>query len=255
MLINLRFRFPEVFFGALLAVAIFAMGMVFDPSLHPPSQQMAPTNAANQNQAGHIDGGFWNWLTHDVTGVFTLFLVVVGSLQIWVFLRQLRLIRDSLVPAQQAAEAAREAAEHIPIVERAYIYGGANYQGPIIDNRTQIESLLLKINNYGKTPAFIGTVAVTICSEGDLVRPITWQVQQWKGWVLGAPTPDMPTDVSLPFTKFGDVIIGRVWYRDIFNKCHSSGFVLRLSTNGLPAVGGEEHWKDRPEPDLGPAQP
>jgi hypothetical protein len=156
---------------------------------------------------------------------------------------------------RKAAIAAQGAAEHIPRVERAYIYGGANFQGPPTgDGRVRIDSLLVKINNYGKTPAFIGTVAATICAESDLARPITWQVKQWKGWVLPAPTVDIGAGVSLPFTKLGDVIIGRIWYRDIFNDCHSSGFVLRL-VDGLPAVGGQQHWQDRPEANLGPAQP
>jgi hypothetical protein len=51
------------------------------------------------------------WLFHDAAGLFTLFLVVVGAVQIAVFLKQLRLIRDSLGPAKEAAEAAKDSAE------------------------------------------------------------------------------------------------------------------------------------------------
>jgi hypothetical protein len=194
------------------------------------------------------------WLTKDAAGFFTFWLVVVSVFQVGLFYVQLRLIKQSLTPAQEAAEAARDAAKHIPVVERAYIYGGANYQVTRVNNGERLD-LVLKINNFGKTPAFIGTVAATICSEDDIDRPITWQVEEWAGWVLPAPTPDLHTGVTLPFVRYGDVIIGRIWYRDIFSDCHSSGFVLRLNPDGLPAVGAKKHWEDRPEPNLGPAEP
>jgi hypothetical protein len=210
---------------------------------------------ATQKQSGQKPNGETQhdelWLTKDAAGFFTFLLVVVGIFQVRLFYVQLRLIRDGLKPAQEAAEAARDAARHIPVVERAYIYGGANY----FRTESNELKLMVKLNNFGKTPAFIGTVAATICSDKKLIKPIVWQEIGWKGWVLPAPTPDIPTDVILPFTHYGDVIIGRIWYRDIFNDCHSSGFVLRLNTDGLPAVGAEKHWEDRPEPNLGPAEP
>ena len=122
MLIKLRFRFSEVLFGILIASALFALGMVYGSSRNPPSQQITAT--ANKNPTEHIDNGFWDWIFHDATGIFTFLLVLVGSFQIAVFLRQLRLIKESLAPAREAADAARNAAQHVPIVERAYISGG-----------------------------------------------------------------------------------------------------------------------------------
>lgn len=49
MLVKARFRFPEVLFGVLLAVAIFAMGMTFGRSYYLPSAQ-------NNNGSGHSNG-------------------------------------------------------------------------------------------------------------------------------------------------------------------------------------------------------
>jgi hypothetical protein len=185
--------------------------------------------------------GWWVHTFDKADAYIALFtaILAVGTLALWSSTRKLWNVT-------------RVAAEHIPRVERAYIYGGANYR---LTEQGQPISLVVKVNNFGKTPAFIGTIAATICPELDLTRPITWQDQQWMGWVLPAPTLDIGAPVELPFTRFGEVIVGRIWYRDIFNDCHSTGFVLRLATNGLPAVGGQEHWQDRPEPDLGPAQP
>jgi hypothetical protein len=133
-------------------------------------------------------------------------------------------------------------------VERAYVYGGANYLRGILE-------IMIKVNNHGKTPAFVGTVTATICNDAKLNQPIVWQKEEWKGWTLPAPTLDATTDVTLPFVCYDDVIVGRIWYRDIFNQCHSSGFVLRLALDGLPGVKGHpELWEDRNEQDLRPAE-
>jgi hypothetical protein len=59
----------------------------------------------------------WHWFTWsdhgviDATAFFTLALVVVGSIQLGLFLWQLRLIRKSLIDAQESADAAAKAAE------------------------------------------------------------------------------------------------------------------------------------------------
>jgi hypothetical protein len=50
------------------------------------------------------------------------------------------------------------------------------------------------------------------------------------------------------------IIYGRIFYRDIFNTCHSSGFALTIRDDGLPAAEVPKgYWEDRDEPDLGPA--
>jgi hypothetical protein len=111
---------------------------------------------------------------------------------------------------------------------------------------------VVTINNYGKTPAFIGTLAV---ASYDRLRPKfngPWHRQEWKGYVLPAPTHNLVSDVDFTYEN-NKIIFGRIWYRDIFQKCHSCGFALHMR-DGLPAVAGhDEYWEDRDEPDLGPA--
>jgi hypothetical protein len=145
----------------------------------------------------------------------------------------------------------RIAAEHIPHVERAYISGGANFLHTG-DTVLDTSSLVVTINNYGKTPAFIGTVAV---ATSDKLRPKfkgPWHRQEWKGYVLPAPTHNLVSDVGCAYEK-DKIIFGRIWYRDIFQRCHSCGFALHMR-EGLPAVAGHDaYWEDRDEPDLGPA--
>jgi len=50
MLIKLRFRFSEVFFGVLLAVAIFAMGMTFSSTIFPPNQTSEREGSTNNSK-------------------------------------------------------------------------------------------------------------------------------------------------------------------------------------------------------------
>lgn len=149
------------------------------------------------------------------------------------------------------------AAQHIPHVERAYISGGAN-----VANRTlstghiQVDSsrLVVTINNYGKTPAFIGTVAVATSDKLGPKFSGPWQRQEWKGYVLPAPTRSLRPDVHCNYEQ-DKIVFGRIWYRDIFMKHHSCGFALYMR-EGLPAVPGHEaYWEDRDEKDLGPAAP
>jgi hypothetical protein len=143
--------------------------------------------------------------------------------------------------------------DHLAISERAHVSAGAN-RGKIGNT----EVLVVTINNYGKTPASIGTVAATICEEAELSSFPGWGVnewdghsfvKEWKGYVFGQ-VDGQRTDVVLPF-QAGKVIAGRIWYRDIFNRRYSVGFALK--TDDLTAVGNREpFWEERKEKNLRP---
>jgi hypothetical protein len=136
-------------------------------------------------------------------------------------------------------------------VERAHVFGGTNHV-TMADGR---KLLGVTINNYGKTPASIGTVAATICAEGELDSFPGWEVnewrghafsKQWKGYVFGQVSGQL-IDVIFPF-EAGKVIAGRIWYRDVFKKRYSIGFLLK--TDDLTAVGGRKaFWEEREERD------
>lgn len=106
-----KIRIPEVLFGALLAVAIFAVGMVFESSRLPPAQQQATSDPAKENPGHPPERTFWNWVTHDAAGFFTLWLVIVGGGQLGLFYWQLRLIRVAADDAKKAGIAAERAAD------------------------------------------------------------------------------------------------------------------------------------------------
>lgn len=140
---------------------------------------------------------------------------------------------------------------HLAVSERAHVFGGTNH-ATLTDGR---RLLVVTINNYGKTPASIGTVAATICAEGELDSFPGWEVsdwqghpfiKKWKGYVFGTVHSQL-IDVAFPF-EAGKVIAGRIWYRDIFKKHYSVGFLLK--TDDLTAVGGRKtFWEEREEPD------
>ena len=67
-----------------------------------------------------------------------------------------------LVKATAAAANAANSAEHIPKVERAYIYGGFGYRG--LENQEIV--LQASMANYGKTPGFIETIEVGSATVG-----------------------------------------------------------------------------------------
>jgi hypothetical protein len=135
--------------------------------------------------------------------------------------------------------------EHLTISERAHVSGGANH-GTTSDGR---KVLIVTINNYGKTPAFIGNVAATICKKEELTNFPGWKVNKWKGYVFG-PAPNPLSDIVFGY-EAGKVILGRIWYRDIFKKCYSVGFVL--NTEDLTAVGDHEsYWEEREEKNIRP---
>src|ERR1700733_768992 len=102
MLIKLLFRFPEVLLGVLLAVALFAMGMLFSSQYSGnAAQKITQQEATSSSNSAHnpddeLVGS--TWLTKDAAGFFTFALVIIGGLQAILFLAQLRLIRDSLRP-------------------------------------------------------------------------------------------------------------------------------------------------------------
>jgi hypothetical protein len=108
---KIKFRIPEAFLGAFLAVSVFGMGMLFESARLSPIEQHATSDTAKENSAHSQERGFWNWVTHDAAGFFTLWLVIVGGAQVGLFYWQLRLIRIASDDAKRAGLAAERAAD------------------------------------------------------------------------------------------------------------------------------------------------
>jgi hypothetical protein len=186
----MKFRTPEIFVGAFLAVAIFAMGMLFASSQKPSgaTQQVAAAKATDQDEqtnAPDSDLAGSTWLTKDAAGFFTFVLVGVGGIQAWFFWVQLRLIRESLTDAKTAADAAKESADaakmsadHIPRVERAYLFLGLDYNAEFRDfapgyaaDNSSLTTMEFGFKNHGRTPALVEGLYVQRVIGGGLIGP------------------------------------------------------------------------------------
>jgi hypothetical protein len=163
MLIKLRFRFPEVFLGVLLTVAIFALGAMFSlsPDTRAPVQPRTETKTGNTSNENKKEVAWWQ----DPIAIFTLGLVFIGAVQAVIFYGQMTLISKSLKPAEEAARAAKEAAEALPKVERAYVFIIPELEfwdpRPHSSGVGQYSSRIgvkFKIVNHGKTPAVVESI-------------------------------------------------------------------------------------------------
>jgi hypothetical protein len=105
-----RFRITDIFLGCFLTVAVFAVGMTFESSRRQPSQSNATSQSANGNHDHTEEGSFWDWVSHDAAGFFTLWLVIVGAGQAGLFLWQLRYMAKGMKDATITARAAQRSA-------------------------------------------------------------------------------------------------------------------------------------------------
>jgi hypothetical protein len=145
---------------------------------------------------------------------------------------------------------------HAPKVERAYISGGGVQTFNIVDTKLGARAALaeigiglpptqtristgsfeIQISNNGKTPGELYEIGVGWCEAFSVPEnPIT------RGYILGnglAPAPRIGHCSSMRYPKnlSYPAIYGRVYYRDIFNEEHSSGFILALDLNGASSV-------------------
>jgi hypothetical protein len=271
MLIKLRFRFPEILLGVLLSVAIFAMGAAFwsSPNSSAPTQPQTDTKSGEHSPGNKPEIAWWQ----DPVAVFTLGLVFIGVVQAGIFFGQMRLIGKSLGPAEQAAKAAQAAAEHIPRVERAYLFVKVKNEnfGVILSEYTKMtddnleerigSSLVVdfSIENQGKTPAIIKGVSAqmfhykALPDEPGYGAPLDLP----KNRHLGAEKESSP-DIMVPMLAptYGIVgslmraesaiwFYGRVTYDDIFGDPHEHRFCWRYSSGYfLPYYRNENYIKN-----------
>lgn len=180
----------------------------------------------------------WTFLFGDPHRTTATFTVVLGFSTVFLWLSTRKLWRIT-----------RIAAEHIPHVERAYVSGGT----PWTDE--SLTELRLTIDNYGKTPAFVGTVIIGMIEAGSPVpeKPVYAEKGEFAGYVVKPNVTLQSFLITRPCVPDGRIVYGRIYYRDIFNKCHSSGFALK-ALSGMPAAQvPAAYWEDRDELDLGPA--
>jgi hypothetical protein len=218
-------------------------------SSNSPSQSKPGQSSGQSNDGQHNSGSVWDWLLRDAAGFFTMGLVAVGSFQVGLFVWQLILIRRSLKPTERAAIAATTAAEHIPRVERAYLFLWHELKYKITPNAGgaipgQILEVQFAFRNHGKTPAILRRIEADIRvveAYPTTLREIATDMPS--GLILSADekTPFFPHRQLIQPEHWTDVqrrqrlllFLGRVDYRDIFGNNHKTGFCFEWDGNGF----------------------
>src|SRR3954453_9014624 len=130
----------EVFLLALvisLSVIVVALAL----NAPPPSIEEQYAAAQTAKEAACIYSPlrcFWKWTTHDPVAFFTfvlaLFTGILGlsTVGLW-------------IQTRKAADAPKTAAEHIPRVERAYMFGGPAENGTWFDDPPGNVKIVIKV--------------------------------------------------------------------------------------------------------------
>lgn len=249
MLIKLRFRFPEIFFGVLLTVAIFAMGGLFwsSQNLGFAARNSGSDPAANEAKKSRQSEPAWI-TSENLLALFTLGLVIVGGIQLRFFFVQLRLIHQTLEPARQAADAAKLNAQAIMDAERAHLfpiiketnlkdvfkhsewYGDKKEGsgGPI-----PLPMVTYRLKNLGKTPAIIEHVAWgmsfhkidekfgVFATDSEAHQPLgIVTADQESEEISGSMSSTFTFDDAVAVLSYkGELIFhGQVTFKDFFNR-------------------------------------
>jgi hypothetical protein len=258
----MKFRLHEIVLGALLTVAVFAMGMLFSPS-HQPSpagkyQSQQTERAAQDREASKPSAAegakagqdhpqqddkseFWSAkLTDWLLAIFTFFLVTFTGGLWWSTSRL-------WIATKIAADAAQVAAEHIPIVEGAYVH--ALVEGNVIDKRLNsigddVSSpeipLEITLSNFGKTPAFVNHVSARL-SCPPIIDGETQRLFAPSETILGADRSHKDTLTLRPLslaearhveTQSAIIILqGTIYYADIWGNEWATDFDGRYEPN------------------------
>lgn len=146
-------RLPEIFLGALLAVAIFAFGFVAASVL--PSRDQQETQQSKSDAAKKTEQVIKSESADDRIALYTLWLAILTGGLVFVSGFQGYFLLRTDKTAAKSADAARKSAEHIPRVERAYVFlfdevRHARTPNPLGGTILEIQ---FAFKNHGKTPA------------------------------------------------------------------------------------------------------
>lgn len=173
-------KIPEIVLGALLALLILLIGWAASFTYHYPAHHPTKAAAEQPNSNQPQSHGFWDWLHYDAAGYFTFWLVFIGGVQVAIFIWQLRLIRQSLSPAKDAAKAALEGLQQtrdaFEKLQRPYVYVFDVMLKPGIGHSEPILAVYYDAANFGTTPAVITSIWIA-CEVGPTGEPPTLERQ------------------------------------------------------------------------------
>jgi hypothetical protein len=216
--------------------------------------QAAEDSASNQTCATLFEAivrlirFIWESADHDNITAFGTVMIAMFTLTLW------RSTSNLWVATNKAAAAARDAAEHIPRVERAYVFlwrevSHATRPNPLGGDIFEIN---FAFHNYGKTPAIVRRI------EGDI--PV---VDNYPTSLRDVGALDIPPALIISGDETGQsyrqsqlimpdqwpviqrwerrlLFLGRVVYLDIFGQERETGFCLELMGNRMTISPNEQ---------------
>ena len=154
-------------------------------------------------------------------------LLALSTLLLWFYTRRV-------------ANAARAAAEHVPAVERAYVFGGPTDLFLLHDQAT----VRLAMQNYGKTPAVIREWLVEFLAQEPRGRKPGYDVSKrtvtneiLEPFKLFTPATVFRSEIPAPF-----YIVGYIVYDDVFRRSHTTRFCVGVARDGKAAFSGHPEW-------------
>jgi hypothetical protein len=235
-----RFRTPELLLGALLTLAIFALGMLFHAQI-----------ASSATKDSDLTG--WVWLTKDASGFFAMCAVFVAGLQAILFVVQLRYMGRTLQDTAKAAATAQTSAETAEktflLSARTWVFAGPQH---IRELDEKLQFMMYAIN-YGRTPAIITELLIGFAAE-EPSGPVNYDscIRIQNSFPLG-PDRDAFAFFDGQFVEPPEpdrlIIYGEVAYTDANNQPHFSRFCYRLASGergwvALSAGGADWHRFD-----------
>jgi hypothetical protein len=161
-------------------------------------------------------------------GILTLIaLLALSTVLLWFYTRRI-------------ANAARITAEHVPAVERAYVFGGPTDLFLLHDQA----SVRLAMQNFGKTPAVIrGWLVEFVAQEPRGRKPAYDETKRTETNEILEPdklfSPAMTFRSEIPAPFF---IVGYIAYEDVFRKSHMTRFCVAVTRDAKAAYAGHPSW-------------
>ena len=252
MLIKARFQFPEIVFGMLLAVAIFALGAAFVSSSQPPNtEQNAATEQQTKNEGGsHGKETQSLWVPTDSVGLYTLVLsIFTGILAAVSIFQGVMLLRADKTTRISADAAKRSADAAVNVELPILIMNFANLTAPGIATITPKMILpknfwpIISFENFGRSPAQIieGCLEwTTVKNPSELLLPPRYQnIAPYSANVVviakGRVPVDVPCQIFLTEKQMADIssgeqslfIFGYLSYKDFLNEPHEVRFCMK----------------------------
>jgi hypothetical protein len=141
---------------------------------------------------------------------------------------------------RRAANAARLAAEYVPAVERAYVFGGPTDLFLLHDQA----SVRLAMQNFGKTPAVIrGWLVEFVAQEPRGKKPAYDESKRTEAneilepEKLFSPAVTFRSEIAAPF-----FIVGYIAYDDVFRKSHTTRFCVSVTRDSKASYAGHSAW-------------